>query len=227
MKVYLYDRDLAFFLFPGRPFVDVGAVASERRVIADQRSHDADAEHAKLASTYDDAVLLVRDRSAADLVMSTPLDVATYLADRGYLKESKRASRWLKRAEPEDALAALKLSLARGRWDWDAMKKRAGVYRLYDAVSKCRRGDVVEAWFDVVDDMPPGAVTACLVSFAARAAAGEEPGSTWMKAAMARARRMCDLSTDALASVLLAEEGVPLDAAGLAAALSLARSLGG
>ena len=225
MRVYLFDRDLAFFLFPGRPTVETGSVSSEKRVLAVQKTSNPTTEYVELKNSYSDVVLLLKDKKTADVAICSLVDAAGYAVSAGMIAESKKANRWLSKAEAEDAMLALKLSLARGRWDWDSMKRQTGVYKLYEAVSRGRRDAVIEAWFDVVEDRPTGAAVACLLSFASRTLRGEQTQSVWMKQAMERARRMCDLSPEAVSPLLLHSEGVPLGPAGLAAALSIARCI--
>lgn len=223
MIVYLFEPGLLHFLFPGRPVVTPGELLGEPRVLVIQQTKKPAVEYETALELYDDVVFIQNDARGVDLMLHKWDDVITYAVRQHWIRESKRARTWFQKASTEDAIAVLKLALARGRWDWSMMKKQAGVYRLYDAISRSRRDKTILAWFEVTETRPGGGATACLLSFASRAARREHTRSQWMSQVMERSRKMCDFSPSSVEPLLLYDEGIPLGAASLATALKMAR----
>ena len=216
MRCFVFDRDLAAALFPGRTLVSLGSHSSADRVLAFQSTGDAGREHAALKAAYADAVLLQKSPNGADASVRNWAEACDFAVSRRGLAQSKKMRSWFESAQDEEALSALKLSLALGRWDRDCAKRSGKVYRLYDAVSKGRREDVVE-------DASPDYAAACLLSFCERALEGPGSGtSDWMKQALERAKKACDFSLEALWP-LDCDPDVPCDASVLAAVLAVSR----
>jgi len=224
MRIYSMYEGLIPVLFPGRPTVIPGAFTAETSVLVKQATRNPKSEYNRLRKLYPDLLFVTLSPRGADVVLDTPGAVVRYLMDvRGY-KSSKNVDRWIERsADEEELLGFFKISVALGKWDFSYMKKGTGVYKLYDAISRGRRSEVVDAWFEVLESRAAGAAVASLLSFVAGVKSDEEPSSEWMRKTYRRVRKMCDLSDRVLYPVLMCPDDIPLEAAGLAMLFRIAR----
>ena len=224
MRVYSKFENLIQALFPGRPVVRPGVFTSETSVLIHQATRSPKSEYNRLKKVYPDLLFVTASPKGADVILDSPDAVIRYLMDRRGYKPSKNVDRWVDRVSDEDELLGFfQTSIAQGKWDFSCMKKGTGVYKLYDAISRGRRSEVTDAWFEVLESRSAGAAVASLLSFIAGVKSEEEPNSEWMKKTYRRVRKMCDLSDKVLLPVLMCPENVPLEAAGLAMLFRIAR----
>ena len=108
------------------------------------------------------------------------------------------------------------------------MKRTEGVYKLYEAVSKGQREQIIDTWFSLLGSSSAGSMLASVITFVGKVNAGPTPKmSKWMHRTVTRAAKMCDTSPSVLHSIMLYSEtsSTPLELVGLNVLLAMARVL--